>query len=191
MPQDGQNEGTAPPDPTNILGLPETIILATYLVLMFALMVHLTIALWQGYNGNLDKPISLSVLGATTELSPDVWLLAMVMVSGAVGSFIHAGTSFADFVGNRQATKSWTIWYVLRPLIGSALAFVMYVALRGGLLTSDVANKAINVYGFASIGALSGLFSKQATDKLKEVFDTLFRTASAEGDGSRKDKLDS
>jgi hypothetical protein len=38
------------------------------------------------------------------------------------------------------------------------------------------------------MSALAGLFSKQATDKLKEVFDTLFRAAPGQGDALREDK---
>jgi hypothetical protein len=34
----------------------------------------------------------------------------------------------------------------------------------------------MNAYGIAAISALAGMFSKQATDKLREIFDTLFRT---------------
>jgi hypothetical protein len=46
----------------------------------------------------------------------------------------------------------------------------------------------VNIFTIASIGGLSGMFSKNAADKLKEVFDVLFR---ARQDEQRKDKLGS
>jgi hypothetical protein len=46
------------------------------------------------------------------------------------------------------------------------------------------------VYGIAAISGLVGLFSKQATDKLREVFDTAFRVNKG-GDSERADNLDS
>jgi hypothetical protein len=59
-----------------------------------------------------------------------------------------------------------------------ALAEVVYLSLRGGLLsaTGNAAAGAISPYGVAAVTALTGLFSKQATDKLQETFETLFRT---------------
>jgi hypothetical protein len=34
----------------------------------------------------------------------------------------------------------------------------------------------LSPYGVAAVAGLAGLFSKQATDKLREVFETLFKT---------------
>src|SRR5262249_16980824 len=44
-------------------------------------------------------------------------------------------------------------------------------------------------FGRAAGAFLTGMFSKQATDKLDEVFTTLFKTSPASGDAQRKDKL--
>lgn len=128
----------------------------------------------------------------TVTTSIDERFLLLVIVAGALGSYIHAGTSYADFVGNRKFTPSWTWWYILRPFIGTALALVVYFAIRGGflLLANDVAAEKVNPYGIAAIAALVGMFSKQATDKLNEVFSTLFRPKEGSGDHARKDSLD-
>jgi hypothetical protein len=48
---------------------------------------------------------------------------------------------------------------------------------------------AINPFGIAALAGLVGMFSKQATDKLAEIFKALFRTAPGQGDDTRKDKL--
>jgi hypothetical protein len=119
-------------------------------------------------------------------------LILLVVVGGALGSYIHTATSYADFRGNRQFGPSWLLWYLLRPFIGTALALVVYFAIRGGLLSiilsGSEANDAtkINPFGIAAIASLTGMFSKQAADKLAEVFTTLFKS---QGDQSRRDPL--
>ena len=118
-------------------------------------------------------------------------LLLLVIIAGALGSFIHASTSFADYVGNKDFAASWTWWYVLRPLVGISLALVIYFVIRGGLLllvTGGGATEAkdVNPFGVAALTCLAGMFSKQATDKLNEVFSTIFKAA---GDEKRKDSL--
>jgi hypothetical protein len=47
----------------------------------------------------------------------------------------------------------------------------------------------VNPYGVAALAGLAGLFSKQAMDKLRELFETLFRVAPGEGDDRRRDSL--
>jgi hypothetical protein len=85
---------------------------------------------------------------------------------------------------------------VLRPFIGAALALLIYFVIRGGFITgtalpqeSASAASFINPFGIAALAGLAGLFAKQATDKLDEVFSTLFRPAQGQGDAKRKDKL--
>ncbi len=117
-------------------------------------------------------------------------LILLSIVAGALGAYIHAATSFVSFVGNRTFKTSWLWWYGLRLPIGSALAVVLYFTFRGGLLPGYDATDEISPYGVAALSAFAGLFSKQATDKLKEIFDVMFRTPSDEGDDARADKLD-
>lgn len=49
----------------------------------------------------------------------------------------------------------------------------------------------ISPYGIAAVAGLVGMFSKQATDKLEELFNNLFKTDTSTGDGKRGDKLKS
>ena len=119
--------------------------------------------------------------------SLDERLIFLVIVAGAIGSFIHSATSFADYVGNRKFARSWIWWYALRPFIGVGLALILYFVVRAGLLTGGASD--VSPYGVASMAALAGMFSKQATDKLEELFTTLFRPAPGKGDAKRGDKL--
>ena len=111
------------------------------------------------------------------------------MVVGMLGAFVHGATSLADYIGNNNFNKSWTWFYLLRPAIGMALALVFYFVIRGGFLSTTGGAKDINPYGIAALAGLVGMFSKQATDKLGEVFGTLFRSAPGEGDDKRRDPL--
>jgi len=122
-------------------------------------------------------------------LSLDARLLVLVMLAGALGSLIHATTSFGDFVGNHLLTANWLWWYVLKPVIGTVLATVFYLVVRAGFLMGLPDTGSINLYGIVALAAMVGMFSKQATDKLGEVFDTLFRTQPGGGDQRRREGL--
>ncbi|MFF7390837.1 hypothetical protein ACFZAE_20665 [Streptomyces scabiei] len=121
-------------------------------------------------------------------LTADTAMLLAVVVCSALGSFVHAATSFATYVGNRRLYASWLWWYLLRAGIGVALALLVYLLLRGGLFAGSSGAGATNPYGFSGIAGLCGLFSKQATDKLREICDTLLSTK-GDGDRDRRDGL--
>jgi len=112
-----------------------------------------------------------------------------VIIAGILGSFVHGATSLADYIGNNNFNRTWTWFYLLRPAIGMALALIFYFVVRGGFLTTSGGAKDINPYGIAALAGLVGMFSKQATDKLSEVFSTLFRAAAGKGDDKRSDPL--
>lgn len=153
----------------------------------------------------------------------------LVALGGVLGSFVHVGTSFVDFLGNQKMVYSWVPWYLMRPFIGAALAIIFYLLLRGGIVSTQAiatgtgpsetethppvavtdslkstdlsdslatsgagtpapATPAVaktqppepepplpfNPFGIMAIACLTGMFSKQATDKLREVFESLF-----------------
>jgi hypothetical protein len=132
---------------------------------------------------------SVSLFGVMWSASAEALYLLTVIVLGAVGSSIHALTSVATYLGNRQFRHSWTIWYLVRLPVGVSLALIFYFLLRGGLFSVGADAGDVNPFGIGAIAALAGMFSKQATDKLQETFDTLFRTAPTEGDAVRGDKV--
>jgi len=108
-------------------------------------------------------------------VSWDYRLLLISVWFGALGSLLHAGSSFASFAGNRQLVASWVPWYIVRPLLGAGLATVFYVVMRAGLATTagvPLAN--VSHFTVAAAAALVGLFTQRATLKLREVFDALF-----------------
>jgi hypothetical protein len=114
-------------------------------------------------------------------------LLLAVMLAGGIGSYIHGVSSFVTYVGNRSFVNSWAPWYLLRPFMGIAMSVVFYVVVRGGVLVMSGGVSSVDPYAMMTVAALAGMFSKQASDKLAEVFDTLFRSRA---DAERADKLE-
>lgn len=122
-------------------------------------------------------------------------VLLMVVLLGALGGSLHFVGSLVKFVGNRQLMRSWLMWYLSMPFAGAALAPIVYMLLRVGLLSpsgvtgdgSTVSN--LNLIGIYAFAALTGVFSKTALEKLGEVFKTVFRTGEPSRDPlSNKDK---
>lgn len=107
-------------------------------------------------------------------------LLFLVLLAGGLGAFLHVAQSFSRFVGDRELKAQWVWWYACRPFIGAALALVFYGSVRGGFmaLSTGASGKAadLNAFGLVSVAALVGMFSRAATVKLGEVFDTLFQS---------------
>jgi hypothetical protein len=166
-------------------------VLGALLVVVGSLLLYLLVRLWPAVaaaTGAQRHPQTISVFGIRSTPSPDGALLMLVVLASAVGSYVHAATSFSTYVGNRALAHSWIWWYLLRVFIGASLALLVYFAFRGGLLAQN-ADAEINPYGIAALAGLSGLFSKQATDKLHEVFDTLFSVGKGYGDDTRKGGL--
>ena len=125
------------------------------------------------------------IFGQAFVMSTDVRFMLVVALAAALGSFIQIATSFTTFVGNRTFLRSWIWWYALRTPIGVALALIFYFAVRGGFFTT-VSGVDINPFGIAALGGLVGMFSKQASDKLQDVFEELFKSSQ---DETRSDKL--
>ena len=162
-----------------------------YQVAQAVVLLVLLVLLWPDppKGGGAWGKLTLQIGSGSIDFNTEARLLLIVMVTGALGSYVHAATSFATYVGNRRLVTSWAWWYALRPFLGAALALIFYFVVRGGLLSSGTAATEMSVYGISALSGLVGMFSKQATDKLREVFDTLFKTETGGGDDARADKL--
>lgn len=118
-------------------------------------------------------------------ITREVQLLLLVIFAGALGSYLHAIMSLADFIGNRTLKASWFWWYISRPFLGMAMALVFYAVVRGGFLAGTPADaNVVNPFGVVAIGALVGMFSDKAAQKLKQIFDVVFTS-----NDERADKL--
>ena len=162
----------------------ETGVLGLYLVVTTLVLAYFTFKFWPviivdatGQTSQVDPRINL--FGGLVErwIGPEQRFIFLVMCVGALGSLIHAATSFSDFVGNNVLKRSWMWWYILRPFVGMTFAVVLYLVIRGGFFASNLQAETLNTFGITAFAALSGMFSKQALDKLTEVFNTRFSSA--------------
>jgi hypothetical protein len=112
-------------------------------------------------------------------------LIALIALAGALGGLIHGASSFAIFAGNRQFKASWTWWYVLRPVLGAAVALVVYLVVRSGVGTGDLSLSGADCLKTAGFAGLIGMFAEPAMLKLKDIFNTIFTPR----DDPRKDEL--
>ena len=127
------------------------------------------------------------VAGAVKRIHLNTILLLLVALMGFLGNMIHIATSFTTFVGNGTFLRSWVLWYFVRPFTAAAMAIIIYFIIRAGFLSYGTGASGVSLYGILSLAALAGLFTDNATLKLKEVFDVIFkvkdeRTGKLEGD---------
>jgi hypothetical protein len=106
----------------------------------------------------------------------DTRLLLAVALAGAGSATLRGFTTLLDYIGNRAYQRSWTAYFLLRPLIGAGIALVVYVLLRATLVDSHAGVTALNFYGVLTLSFLSGFYSRAALVKLIEIFETLFES---------------
>lgn len=137
-----------------------------------------------------DPEVTTKLAKLVGKINRELDLLWLVLLAGCLGAFLHMGQSFTDFVGNRTIKSQWAWWYYFHPFIGAGLALVFYAAMRGGFMAitsgSNAKASELNPFGVVSVAALVGMFSRAATMKLGEVFDTVFKSDKAK---ESKDKL--
>ena len=131
-------------------------------------------------HGRADTPAFLPFGNLS---SPDEGLILLATLAGIAGSFLSAAQSLASYLGNKSFKESWAVWYVFRPFIGGLLGFAIYITFRAGLIAGA---GTMSPSGVVMLGLLGGWFSKTTSDKLQEVFETLFKT---DEDRKRNDKL--
>jgi hypothetical protein len=117
-------------------------------------------------------------------------LLALSVLAGALGTCIYLVQSFVTFVGNRTLSSSWSLWYLLRPAQGGALAAALYFVLRAGVQGGPGISAPGNLYGVAALSVLTGMFVSNAIDKLRDIFDVAFASRPGMGDDERSGKPD-
>ena len=108
----------------------------------------------------------------------------MLLMVGFAGPPVRWPTCCARsrrYVGERHLLWSWVPTYLMTPIVGALMAIITYIVFRAGLITGAGVATA-NPFGFAAIGTLVGLFSGQAAEKLKQVFETLFTATKAGGE---------
>lgn len=155
--------------PAGVFG---TVVIVAYLALLALFLLYGLLKLWPSA-GEAEVHSAVLILGREFTVSPEVRLLLIVAMAGALGSTVHAFRSLYWYVGHRRLVRSWFAKYVLLPFVGSTLAIAFYLVIRGGFFTTSATIDAARPFGFAALAVLVGMFSEQAVLKLKEVADIL------------------
>src|SRR3977135_176734 len=119
------------------LGSFATVVLGGYLIILGPVMVYLLMALWpRPYvvpAGLKDLPVvPMSLFGFSFVITHELRLLGLVVLGGAMGSYLRSAISFASFAETGNMPKStWWWWCVLQTYIGMLLACIFYFIMRG------------------------------------------------------------
>jgi hypothetical protein len=131
-----------------------------------------------------DDPTCVYIFGGWHLIWNETRLILVVILSGFLGALVYSLRSFFWYTGNRQLKWSWLLMYLLVPIVGAMLAVVFYMLLRGGLFSPTTTVADTSPFGFAAIAALVGMFTNQASEKLRTVFETLMTKPATGRDAS-------
>ena len=181
-------------DPSRLVGTGEATFYASLVLALGGLLLYMLVEIWpavphEGTTATSTTHVTLFGKALEYDISTETALLLIVVFSGAAGSCVHVARSLGDYIGNRRLARSWIPWYALRLFWGPALALAFYFAVRGGFLSGTTSDEDVNPFGVAALAAFVGLFSKQAGNKLHQVFDALFQTDPKYDDSSLGDSL--
>jgi hypothetical protein len=101
-------------------------------------------------------------------------ILLLVLLAGALGGTLYSLISLSWYIGNRELKWSWVPSYVTRPFTAAALACIFFLTLVTGVWTDPTGKGQLWIIG---LSALVGLFSKQAYEKLKAIFEAALTSA--------------
>jgi hypothetical protein len=110
---------------------------------------------WWGPDASVTLNMSLMLLGAA---------------AGVVGSAVQQSIIFALRAGHDTLGARYVWWYVLRPVWSALLGALVVVAVNTGLVSiGDTTTSTAGVTVLATAGALAGLFTDQALQRLQSL----------------------
>ncbi len=154
---------------------------AVYLLAIVVVVLPLLVFVWW-----FPETLNLDVADTGTDTDTDTGLglrvFALVSLAGALGGTAFAMKWLHHAVGlgpaPKDKDKAWTryqaLWRFFVPILGFIMAGAFYAALKSGLFSLQVSDKAeIDTFAVA-FGFIVGYFSDRASAKLKEVAYVLF-----------------
>lgn len=104
-------------------------------------------------------------------ISGDGFLFLLVLVAGMIGAIIRSSAYLVYFVSKGEFAINYAWYYLFQPFFGAGLALIFYVVLRGGFGSSTIGKN--NLYAFAAVAFLSGLFTENVMAKLKLIAESI------------------
>ena len=118
--------------------------------------------------------ISLYLFGDQIITNPSIpQLTIQILALGFTGGALHGLISFSHHHSENTLTNHWIPFYLLRPFIGSGMAFLVYLFIRGGLLKDNSSIESLNLYGIQAIALTTGLFSKHGLEFAEQTITTI------------------
>ncbi len=155
-------------------------ILLVFLLILGLLSIYLIYVIWPEPS-TLNQARTVGLFGVfSLDLNTETTYLLVVVFSAMIGAFVQAIGSIATHCSNCDLTAPWSVWYATRPFVGAGLALATYFVIRGGLLNLSTDASAISIYGIAGLSGIVGMFTNQATLKLRDVAETLLSTKEVE-----------
>jgi hypothetical protein len=148
-------------------------ILVAVLLALSNVPLAFMIWLWPGPD-DLKSPQPLPLLSPSVAVSPEQRILLVVAFSGLLGGSIQLLLRIRGEFSAARVSRRYIAWYFLTPPTGAVLAVAFYLVVRGGFFASGTSAEDVNVFAFAGIGVLVGLFADLAIRRLEEVFKAAF-----------------
>ena len=155
---------------------------SAYTIGVFAVITYFLVSVWPSTTAdvamNSTRTITFYFTKIHISIGPETSLLYIMIFSGIIGACVFSLFAVSHHLGaDKDFSKDWQAWYLLRPLIGGGLALVFYFLLRGGVLSIGANLSNLNLVGVAAVSALVGMFAEHAMHKLQDLADTLFGSA--------------
>lgn len=168
-------------------------VIGVFIILVFFLSLYLLVVTWpesiiypfeQGDESS-DGENNSSSLGNQVEqvdyfggrisvsLSAGQRVILVCAFAGALGAVTHMAKSFSFFAGLGELDGRFFYWYLLRPVVGTSLAVILFFVVKAGLFSSEVQPEDINLFGLTALSSIAGIYSQQALGKLKKVANVL------------------
>jgi hypothetical protein len=126
------------------------------------------------------------VLWWTMTVNEQSLFVVVTLASGAFGGALHGVASLTAHAAAGDFDARWTLWYLLTPFVAAAVAAVVLFVLQAGLGGSASTSTSTGLFGIAAFAALAGLFSRNALNKLRDIFEVAFASGAAKEDGETK-----
>jgi hypothetical protein len=144
-------------------------------LICLTLAILILYALWAFWpTTGTTSSSTMTFLGWSHRISTDIRLFVVVALAGMLGALMHSMRSLAYYVGHRELKWRWIPYYTITLVVGSGLATIIYIVVRGGFFASSTGDKSVNPYGFAAVAALTGLFTEEALEMLRKVATDFF-----------------